>query len=160
MPENLCPPPFPTLPQPCPDNLAYALTLPAAAATPAVAREAAETVLDVHELDDLIEPALLLVHELVACACHFTRPGDTIHLDLRHHESRLRVTVFDAHPRHQSCDQLRHAALPLTRKLTESHRGAWGISATEHPCTGTRTFATLTKVRRRWTPGTPPGGTW
>nr|WP_243741339.1 ATP-binding protein [Streptomyces sp. 8K308] len=139
------------MPQPRPDNLTYALTLPAAAATPAIAHEAAETILDIHELDDLMEPALLLVRELTAYACRFTAPGEAIHLNLRHHENALRLTVFDTHPRHASCERLRYAALPLTPRLTTNHHGTWGISATQHPATGTRTFATLVNVRRQWT---------
>ncbi|MFJ7998803.1 hypothetical protein ACIQ7D_16905 [Streptomyces sp. NPDC096310] len=57
-----CPPPPQDPEEPAPGNLAYGLALPSAVATPSIAREAAEVILDVHGVaDTLIDPALRLV---------------------------------------------------------------------------------------------------
>ncbi|WP_326442156.1 ATP-binding protein [Streptomyces sp. H27-D2] len=144
-----CPPPPPDLGAPHPGNLAYSLTLPSAVATPAIALEAAELILDIHRMNDLIEPSLLLVCELVSYACRFTGAGEQIYLALRQREDTLRLTVYDTHPRHThpllaaACDERRRAALQLTPDLVQSHRGTWGFDAAHHPSTGTRTWATL-----------------
>ncbi|WP_194117728.1 ATP-binding protein [Streptomyces hoynatensis] len=148
-----CPPP-PELDEPHPGNLAYSFTMPCAASTPLVARETAATVFDVHRLGELFDPALLLVRELVSCACRFTEPGEEVFLSLRHREQVLRLTVYDTHERHAhpllaaSCDRLRRAALRLTPELVGAHGGAWGFAAAQHPGTGTRTWATLRRAAR------------
>jgi hypothetical protein len=149
-----CPPPL-HLGEPHPGNLAYSLTLPSATSTPAIAHEAAEIILDAHGLDDVIEPALLLVRELASYACRFTTAGEEIYLSLRQREDALRLTVFDTHPRHEqprllaSCDKLRRATLRLTPKLVDTYHGTWGFRAATHPCTGTSTWATLANSPRQ-----------
>jgi hypothetical protein len=125
------------------------MTLPSALFTPAIAREAAELVLDVHRLGPLVRPALLIVRELTSVACQFTPAGQDIHLHLRHAHGVLRITVFDTHAEHAhrliaaACDDLRHARLTDTPRLTDAHHGTWGTAPAYHPATGTRTWATL-----------------
>jgi hypothetical protein len=146
-----CPPPL-ALAEPHPSNLTYSLTLPSATATPAIAHEIAEIVLDTHGVADLMEPALLLVRELTAYACRFTTAGEEIYLGLRQCENTLRLTVFDSHPRHRhprllaSCDALRRATLRLTPKLVSTHHGTWGFRPAQHPGAGTSTWATLART--------------
>ncbi|MFE2943243.1 ATP-binding protein [Streptomyces sp. NPDC059255] len=157
-----CPPPLQDAGEPNPGNLAYGLTLPSAVATPTVAHEAAEIILDVHCVADrLIDPALRLVRELVAYACRFTGSGEQVHFALRHDlEGALRVTVHDTHAAHAHprlaavCDERRLDALDGVPELVEAHQGAWGFGAA-HPFAvgggiGTRTWATLVHTPRRW----------
>ncbi|WP_326611137.1 ATP-binding protein [Streptomyces scopuliridis] len=151
-----CPPPLPALGEPRPGNLDYGLTLPAALATPSIARELAELVLDVHDVDHLIDPALVLVRELVAYACRFTGDGGNVHFALRHREETLRVTVHDTHARHahprlaDACEERRRAALERTPALVAAHRGTWGFGAADCPAAGTWTWATLVHTPRSW----------
>ncbi|MFI6704546.1 ATP-binding protein [Streptomyces sp. NPDC050509] len=159
-----CPPPPQDPEEPAPGNLAYGLALPSAVATPAIAREAAEVILDVHCVADLlIDPALRLVRELVAYACAFTASGEQIHLALHHDlEGALRVTVHDTHAAHThprlaaACDERRLDALEGVPELVETHHGSWGFGAAHHygagagSGTGTRTWATLVHTPRRW----------
>jgi hypothetical protein len=157
MPEPFtqCPPPA-GLDEPQPGNLACSLTLPTLAATPAIAHEVAETVLDIHGLGELIEPALLVVRELAAYACRFTAAGGEVYLNIRQRDDTLRLTVFDTHPRHTQpqllarCDEQRRATLTLTPKVVNAHHGTWGFRAAQHPSAGTRTWATLVNAPRRW----------
>ncbi|AXG78662.1 ATP-binding protein [Streptomyces paludis] len=165
-----CPPYAPGLPglpglaDPAPGNLTYHLTLPAGMAGPIVAREVAELVLDVHDVDRLIDPALVLVRELVACACQFSEDGQDIHLGLRYRAGTLRVTVHDPHPPHPqprlaaACDERRRAALAHTPDLVSAYRGTWGFSAAQAQAqaqaqgsrAGTWTWATLVHTPRNW----------
>jgi hypothetical protein len=164
MPENetLTPPEppeclsSPKVGEPHPGNLAYSFTLPCSSATPAIAHEVAETVLDGHGVTDLLGPALLLVLELTDYACRFTTRGEEVYLNLRQREDILRLTVYDTHPRHARphdaafCEGLRRAALRLTPELARAHHGTWGIDGAQHPTIGTRTWATLVKPAFRW----------
>ncbi|MEV7868070.1 ATP-binding protein [Streptomyces sp. NPDC088124] len=153
-----CPPPLQDLGEPNPGNLLYGLTLPSAIASPAVAREAAEVILDVHGVADaLIDPALHLVRELVGYACRFTGAGEQVRLSLRHDlGGALRITVHDTHAAHahprlaEVCDGRRLDALDGVPGLVESHRGGWGFTSARHPGAGTRTWATLVHSPRRW----------
>jgi hypothetical protein len=145
-----CPPPPPDLREPGPQNLLYGLTLPSAVATPTIAQETAELIFDVHDTaEKLIDPALLLVRELVAYACRFTGRGEQIHLGLRQAEDTLQVTVFDTHTAHThpilaaACDKRRETALAAVPKLVEAHLGTWGFGAAYPPSAGTCTWATL-----------------
>ncbi|MGW2084633.1 hypothetical protein [Streptomyces sp. NPDC001880] len=71
-----CPPPPPDLREPSASHFVYGLTLPSATGTPLIAHETADAVLDVHEVEEeLVEPALELVHELAIHACRFTGRG-------------------------------------------------------------------------------------
>ncbi|MFI6702774.1 ATP-binding protein [Streptomyces sp. NPDC050509] len=151
-----CPPPLPGLGEPSPGSLVYGLTLPAGLASPAVAREIAELVLDVHEMERLIDPALVVVRELVAYACRFSGDGADVHLALRQREDTLRVTVYDTHAAHPQprlaalCDERRRSALSRTPDVVAAHRGAWGFRAAECPGAGTWTWATLVDTPRSW----------
>ncbi|MFJ1595488.1 ATP-binding protein [Streptomyces sp. NPDC088261] len=145
-----CPPPPPDLGEPGPQNLRYGLTLPSAVATPAVAIEAAEAILDAHDAEDeLIEPVLLLVGELVVYACRFTGAGEQIHLSLCGTEEALQVAVYDTHAAHRhrlmaaACDSLRVAALAAVPELVKAHHGTWGFGAGYQSGGGTCTWAAL-----------------
>ncbi|MFE3602488.1 ATP-binding protein [Streptomyces sp. NPDC059096] len=157
-----CPPPPQDPDEPAPGNLAYGLALPSASATPSIAREAAEVILDVHCVEDtLIDPALRLVRELVFYACRFTASGEQVQLALHHDlEGALRITVHDTHAAHThphlaaACDERRLDALGGIPDLVAAHRGTWGFGSSHHlgvgAGTGTRTWATLVHVPRRW----------
>ncbi|MFE3602508.1 ATP-binding protein [Streptomyces sp. NPDC059142] len=149
-----CPPPVPGLGEPSPGSLAYSLTLPAGPASPSVAQEIAELVLDVHEVERLIDPALEVVRELVTYACRFSGEGADVHLALRQREDTLRVTVYDTHAAHPQprlaalCAERRRSALTRTPVVVSAHRGAWGFRAAECPGAGTWTWATLVDTDR------------
>ncbi|MGS2587967.1 ATP-binding protein [Streptomyces hebeiensis] len=148
-----CPPPPPDTAEPHPGYLAYSLTLPSAVATPAIALETAELLLESHQLGRLVRPAMHLVRELMACACRFTAAGDDVYLAIRHRDGTLRLTAYDSHPRHTHprlaavCDQRREAALRAVPDLVRTYRGTWGYDASPSARNGTRTWATLTHTR-------------
>ncbi|MFI9580307.1 ATP-binding protein [Streptomyces sp. NPDC052236] len=119
-------------------------------ATPAIAQEAAWIVLDAHCWEEkMIDPALVLVDELVVYACRFTGSGERIHLGLCQAEDALQVTVFDTHAAHThaglaaACDERRETALAGVLDLVQAHLGTWGFGAAYPPSTGTCTWATL-----------------
>lgn len=102
MPMPLCPvaPTFPAdFTAPIPETLSYSLTLPAALASPALARAATREILKAHGLHDMLDPALQAVGELTAVAAQFTQSPD-FYLSLRYRASTLRVIAYDNHPRH------------------------------------------------------------
>lgn len=144
-----CPPPPPDTAGPHPGNLAYSITLPSAVATPAIAFEVAEILLESHHLGHLARPAMHLVRELMTCACRFTAAGEDVYLALRQRDGVLRVIAYDTHPRHShprlaaACDQRRRAALRVVPDLVRAHRGRWGFDAAHSARAGTRTWATL-----------------
>lgn len=145
-----CPPQPQDLGEPGPENLAYGLTLPSAVATPVIAQEAAWIILDAHCLEEkMIDPALVLVDELVAYACGFTGSGEQIHLGLRQAEAALQIMVYDTHAPHTharlaaACDERRRNTLAAVPDLVEAHLGTWGFGAAYPPSTGTCTWATL-----------------
>ncbi|MFC9424878.1 ATP-binding protein [Streptomyces sp. NPDC056987] len=152
-------PPLPQDPEePVPGNLGYGLALPSAVATPAIAREAAEVILDVHCVADaLIDPALRLVRELVAYACRFTASGEQVHLALHHDpEGALRITVHDTHAVHTHprlaavCDERRLDALEGVPGLVEAHHGSWGFGAAHRFAGAGRGSGVGTCTPRRW----------
>ncbi|MEV7872128.1 ATP-binding protein [Streptomyces sp. NPDC088124] len=151
-----CPPQLPELGEPSPGSLAYSLTLPAGLAGPAVAWEVAELVLDVHEMEGLIDPALVVVRELVAYACRFSGDGADVHLALRQRADTLHISVYDTHAVHPLprlaalCEERRRAALPRTPDVVAAYRGTWGFHAAQCPRAGTWTWATLVHSRRSW----------
>nr|WP_251076393.1 ATP-binding protein [Streptomyces benahoarensis] len=155
-----CPPPPPDLGEPSATRFVYGLTLPSAAATPVVAQEAAETILDVHGVEDeLIEPTLALVHELTLHACRFTGAGEMVHLVLRRTDGVLQAMAHDTHAPHfhprlaGQCVERRKVSLTAVRELSESHRGGWGFAAAQPPAAGVCTWATL--VHAPQSPATP-----
>ncbi|MFJ9028074.1 ATP-binding protein [Streptomyces sp. NPDC102274] len=151
-----CPPPLPGLEEPSPRNLAYSLTLPAGLASPTVAREVAELVLDVHEMERLIDPALVVVRELVAYASRFSGDGADVYLFLRQRADTLRVTVRDTHAAHPHphlaalCAERRRSALERTPDVVAAYRGTWGFRSAQCPGAGTWTWATLVHTPRSW----------
>ncbi|WP_258045081.1 ATP-binding protein [Streptomyces sp. SM11] len=153
-----CPPPPPDLGEPSAARFVYGLTLPSATATPLIAHEAADAVLDVHGVEDeLIEPALELVHELAVHACRFTGAGEMVHLVLRRADGVLQVVVHDTHAPHFAprlagqCAERRKVSLAVVRELSERHQGEWGFAAAQPPAAGVCTWATLVRV-----PPAPP----
>lgn len=133
---------------PTPDTLAYGLTLPSALTSPAIARAATRTVLTVHGLAALADPATQLVAELTATACQFSATAE-IYLSLRFREGTLRVIVYDSHPSHThprltaACDARRRAALRLLACVARACEGDWGFGEAREPGGGTRMWATV-----------------
>ncbi|WP_381795503.1 ATP-binding protein [Streptomyces niveus] len=155
-----CPPPPPDLTEPSASHFVYGLTLPSAAGTPVIAYEAADAVLDVHGVEDeLIEPTLVLVHELAIHACRFTGAGEMIHLVLRRTDDILQVVVHDTHALHphrrlaDQCAERRKVSLAVVRELSEKHQGEWGFAAAQPPAAGVCTWTTL--VHAPYVPSAP-----
>ncbi|MFD4023092.1 ATP-binding protein [Streptomyces sp. NPDC058576] len=145
-----CPPPPPDLREPAASHFVYGLTLPSATAAPLIAHETADVVLDVHEVEDeLVEPALELVHELAVHACRFTGAGEMIHLVLRRFHGVLQVVVHDTHTPHLNsrlagqCAERRRVSLTAVRELVERRGGECGFAAAHPPATGVCTWASI-----------------
>ncbi|WP_097981359.1 ATP-binding protein [Streptomyces sp. f150] len=145
-----CPPPPPDLREPSPSHFVYGLTLPSAGATPLIASETAGAVLDVHEVEDeLVGPALELVHELAIHACRFTGAGEMIHLVLRRFDGVLQVVAHDTHTPHlnsrlaRQCAERRRVSLTGARELAEGWGGECGFAAAHPPATGVCTWASI-----------------
>ncbi|ATY96548.1 ATP-binding protein [Streptomyces cavourensis] len=145
-----CPPPPPDLRDPSPSHFVYGLTLPSAGATPLIASETADAVLDVHEVEDeLVGPALELVHELAVHACRFTGAGEMIHLVLRRFDGVLQVVAHDTHTLHlnsrlaRRCAERRHVSLAAVRELAEGRGGECGFAAAHPPATGVCTWVSI-----------------
>ncbi|MDH6624834.1 hypothetical protein M2271_002638 [Streptomyces sp. LBL] len=136
---------------PTAETLSYSFTLPAALATPALARATTREVLKVHGLPDLLDPALQAVSELTATAAQFT-DSPTIYLSLRYRSSTLRVIAYDSHPRHThprlatACDTRRRAALRFLACVCRACDGTWGFGESHEPGGGTRMWATLPRA--------------
>ncbi len=136
---------------PTPGTLAYSLTLPAALASPALARVSARAMLEAHGLSDVLEAAMMAVGELAAVAAQFTDSAD-FYLSLRYRWDTLRVIVYDSHPPHAqpnlaaACDTRRRAALRFLSCLCRACDGDWGFGPTREPGGGTRMWATLPRA--------------
>ncbi|MFJ4423897.1 ATP-binding protein [Streptomyces bobili] len=151
MPMPRCPlaPVFPAdFTAPMPETVSYSLTLPAALASPALARATAREVLKAHDLHDMLDPALQAVGELTAVAAQFTESAD-FYLSLRYRADTLRVIVYDNHPRHtqphlaNACDTRRRAALRVLACVCRACDGDWGFGESREPGGGTRMWARL-----------------
>ncbi len=133
---------------PTPETLSYSFTLPAATASPSLARAATQEVLRVHGLLDMLDPALQAVGELTATACHFTESPDH-YLSLRYRSGALRLIAYDNHPRHThprlatACDTQRRTALRFLACVCRACDGDWGFGESREPGGGTRMWATL-----------------
>ncbi|OLZ59348.1 hypothetical protein AV521_45530 [Streptomyces sp. IMTB 2501] len=150
---------------PTPGTLAYSLTLPAALASPALARAAARAMLGAHGLSDMLDAGLLAVGELTAVAAQFTDSAD-FYLSLRYRWDTLRVIVYDSHPPHTqpnlavACDTRRRSALRFLSCLCRACNGDWGFGPSREPGGGTRMWASLPRAGAvtYGTIGTPPVG--
>ncbi|MGW2045315.1 ATP-binding protein [Streptomyces sp. NPDC001858] len=151
MPLSRCPlaPAYPAdFTPPVPETLAYSLTLPAALASPALARATTRELLKAHGLDDMLDPALQAVGELTAVAAQFTETPN-FYLSLRYRADTLRVIAYDSHPRHTqphlvaTCDTRRRAALRLLACVCRACEGSWGFGEAHEPGGGTRMWARL-----------------
>jgi hypothetical protein len=151
MPISRCPvaPTFPVdFTAPVPETLSYSLTLPAALASPALARATTRELLKAHGLHDMLDPALQAVSELTAVAAQFTE-SPNFYLSLRYRADTLRVIVYDSHPRHTqphlaaACDTRRRAALRVLACVCRSCGGSWGFGEAHEPGGGTRMWARL-----------------
>lgn len=151
---TVCPHPLGTRTPRVPETLAYSLTLPAALASPAVARSAARTILEAHGLYDVTAAAIQVVGELSASACLFT-PSDSVYLSLRYRDEALRISLYDGHPRHThrrlaaACDGRRRSLLLLLACVMEACDGEWGFGASQEPGDGTRMWAVLPRAGAR-----------
>ncbi|MGW7579469.1 ATP-binding protein [Streptomyces sp. NPDC054765] len=147
-PVSVCPHPLDIRTPRVPENLAYSLTLPAALASPAVARSAARTILEAHGLYDVTAAAIQVIGELAACACLFT-PSEDVYLSLRYRDDTLRVNLYDGHPRHThrrlaaACDARRRSVLLLLACVVRACEGKWGFGTSQEPGDGTRSWAVL-----------------
>ncbi|RPE41097.1 hypothetical protein EDD90_4173 [Streptomyces sp. Ag109_O5-1] len=136
---------------PAPESLTYSLTLPAAPQSPAIAREAACSILRAHGLEDVAPTAELVTTELTACACRFT-PTDEVYLALRYRDDALRVILYDGHPRHvntrlaTACDSRRRDALATLAEVVRVSQGDWGFGEARQPGGGTRMWAVLPRA--------------
>ncbi|MCF3172412.1 ATP-binding protein [Streptomyces sioyaensis] len=145
---SICPHPVDTRTPRVPENLAYSLTLPAALASPAVARSAARTILEAHGLRDVTAAAVQVIGELAVCACLFT-PSDSVYLSLRFRDDALRISLYDGHPRHAhrrlaaACDGRRRSVLLLLACVMHACDGDWGFGESPEPGGGTRLWAVL-----------------
>ncbi|MCX4456500.1 ATP-binding protein [Streptomyces sp. NBC_01728] len=137
--------------RPSPETLAYSLTLPAALASPALARAATRAFLAAHDLRDIMDAALQAIGELAAAACQFTESPD-FYLSLRYRGDAFRVIVYDRHPRHThprlaaACDGRRRAALRVLACVCRACDGDWGFGESREPGGGTRMWATLPRA--------------
>ncbi|MFH8678467.1 ATP-binding protein [Streptomyces lydicus] len=145
---SVCPHPLDIRTPRVPENLAYSLTLPAALASPAVARSAARTILEAHGLDDVTAVAIQVISELTSCACLFT-PSESVYLSLRYRDDALRISLYDGHPRHAhrrlaaACDGRRRSLLLLLACVMHACDGEWGFGAAQESGAGTRMWAVL-----------------
>ncbi|WP_209443585.1 ATP-binding protein [Streptomyces anulatus] len=151
-----CPPPPPDLTEPSLANLVHGLTLPSALATPAIAQEAVEIILDTHRAAaELTDAALLLTHDLVAYACGLTGAGEQLHLSLCSAENALQFTVYDTHAAHRhprlaaACDERRRCLLAPVAELVEARLGVWGFGPAHPPGAGTCTWAGIPHAPER-----------
>ncbi|MFD0223658.1 ATP-binding protein [Streptomyces hirsutus] len=139
---------------PAPDTLAYSLTLPSAPRSPAIVRAATRTVLTAHGLDDVMDAAVQVVGELVACSCRLA-PSAEVYVSLRYRNGALRVVLYDAHPRHThprlaaACDARRRAALRVLACVVKACAGEWGFGDAREPGGGTRMWAVLPRSGAR-----------
>ncbi|CAM5498696.1 hypothetical protein SALBM311S_03416 [Streptomyces alboniger] len=154
MPISRCPvaPPHTADPTaPTPETLSYSLTLPAALASPSLARAATREVLKTHNLHDMLDPALQAVGELTATAAQFTETS-TFYVSLRYRAATLRLIAYDSHPRHTqphlatACDTRRRAALRVLACVCRACDGTWGFGESREPGGGTRMWATLPRA--------------
>jgi hypothetical protein len=154
---DLCPiaapadlPPAP----PAPDALSYSCPLPAAPQSPAIARAAARTILRAHGLEDMTDAAVQALGELTACAYRLA-PTKELYVSLRYRDNALRVTLYDAHPRHThprlaaACDTRRRAALRVLACVVRACAGDWGFGDAREPGGGTRMWAVLPREGAR-----------
>jgi hypothetical protein len=136
---------------PIPETLSYSFTLPAALASPALARAATREVLKAHDLQDMLDLALQAVGELTATAAQFTEYPN-FYLSLRYRSSTLRLIAYDSHPRHTqphlatACDTRRRAALRVLACVCRACDGSWGFGESREPGGGTRMWATLPRA--------------
>jgi hypothetical protein len=128
---------------------AYGLTLPAAPASPAVARTVARTALRAHGPEAVSDAVVQAVGELAAAAVKFSGRGDDLYLSLRQRDGAVRVIVFDAHPSHAHprlagvCEARRRAELRLLAALANACHGDHGFGPAREPSGGTRMWAVL-----------------
>ena len=133
---------------PSPETLAYSFTLSAGPVSSRVARATTRTVLAAHGAEDMTDPAVQVVGELIACAWRFT-PGAEVYVSLRYREGALRVILYDGHARHThprlvaACDARRRAALRVLGCVVRECEGEWGFGAAREPGGGTRMWAVL-----------------
>lgn len=153
-------PAYPT--RPTPETLAYSLTLPAALASPALARAATRAILAAHGLADMLDATLQAVGELTATAARFTQ-SPNFYLSLRYRADVFKAIVYDSHPRHTqpnlaaACDTRRRASLRLLACLCRACDGDWGFGESREPGGGTRMWATLPRAGAAAYGATPPG---
>ncbi|MEV7787475.1 ATP-binding protein [Streptomyces sp. NPDC088106] len=139
---------------PLPEDLSYSFTLPAAPQSPAVARAAARTVLRAHGLQDMTDAAVQALGELTATAYRLT-PTTELYVSLRYRDDALRITLYDAHPRHthprlvMACDTRRRTALRVLACVVKACSGDWGFGDAREPGGGTRMWAVLPREGAR-----------
>ncbi|MFF3820932.1 ATP-binding protein [Streptomyces bluensis] len=138
-------------PPPGPETLAYSFTLPAGPVSSWIARASTRAVLQAHGLDGMVDAAVQVVAEFVACAWRFT-PDAEVYVSLRYLEEALRVTLYDGHRRHthrrlvEACDARRRAALRVVGCVVRACEGEWGFGEAREPGGGTRMWAVLPGV--------------
>ncbi|GAA3800110.1 hypothetical protein GCM10023083_39070 [Streptomyces phyllanthi] len=139
---------MPSTPPPGPETLAYSFTLPAEPVSSWIARASTRAVLQAHGLGGMVDAAVQVVAEFVACAWRFT-PDAEVYVSLRYREGALRVVLYDGHRRHthrrlvEACDTRRRAALRVVGCVVRACEGEWGFGEAREPGGGTRMWAVL-----------------
>jgi hypothetical protein len=131
-----------------PENLDYRITMPVGLLGPRIARDSTRAVLMAYGMHCMVDAAVQVVGELVACAWQFT-PDAEVYVSLRYRDEGLEIVLYDGHPRHvhprlvAACDARRRAALRLLGCVVRACKGEWGFGEAREPGGGTRMWAVL-----------------
>ncbi|WP_234045801.1 ATP-binding protein [Streptomyces adelaidensis] len=142
------------VPPPHPDDLAYRFTMPVGPLSPRIARASTRVVLEAYGMRDMVDAAVQVVGELVACAWQFT-PDEEAYVSLRYREGELEIVLYDGHRRHghpklvAACDARRRGALRVLGCVVRACRGEWGFGEAREPGGGTRMWVVLPRWSAR-----------
>lgn len=145
-------PVFGEAPQPVasvhPEDLDYRLTMPLGPLSPRIARDSTRAVLSAYGMFGMVDAAVQVVGELVACAWQFT-PDEVAYVSLRYRDGGLEIVLYDGHRRHghprlvAACDARRRAALRVLGCVVRACEGEWGFGEAREPGGGTRMWVVL-----------------
>ncbi|WP_149828785.1 sensor histidine kinase [Streptomyces tailanensis] len=110
--------------------------------------------LQTYGMRDIVDPAVQVVGELIACAWKFT-PDTEAYLSLRYRDSELQLVLYDGHRRHghpkleAACDARRRGALRVLGCVVRACKGEWGFGEAREPGGGTRMWVVLPRWAAR-----------